>query len=171
MTDQNMQDLLEALAGQLHVAAEGFKMELIAGQQRYPGIPVGAGPADQIPYLDSIDYREGARQVWLRLTNGEAWLLRVHKMGSRIAAEPEVGLHDTLSSYCRYKALQRQWLVVLRTAESAGLDTELLAQAYHDDTLGDDERADWDRWTSCGTASAAEWAYINRKIDQGDLTV
>lgn len=160
MTDQNTQDLLDAVASQL---------ALNRGESAQ-GIPVGYLPADQAPHIDHIDYREGDKQIWLRLTNGEAWLLRAHKLGSHIPREDDMGFPEVLSSYLRYKKLHRQWLVVFKTAESAGLDTDLLAQAYHDDTLGDDERHDWDRWTSCGTASAVEWEHIHRLQDAGALT-
>lgn len=160
MTDQNTQDLLDAVASQL----------ALARGETVQGIPVGYLPTGQAPHIDRIDYQEGDKQIWLRLTNGEAWLLRVHKLGSRIISEAEVGHGDVIRSYSRYKALHRQWLVVFKTAESAGLDTDLIAQAYHDDTLGDDERADWDRWTSCGTASEYEWDLITRLIDAGTLT-
>lgn len=160
MTDQNTQDLLDAVASQL---------ALNRGESSQ-GIPVGNLPADQAPHIDHIDYQEGDKQIWLRLTNGEAWLLRAHRLGSHIARVDNVGFLEVLHSYTRYRKLHQQWLMVFKTAESAGLDTDLLAQAYHDDTLGDDERHDWDRWTPCGTASSAEWDYINQQINAGTLT-
>lgn len=158
MTDQNQQELLEALAGQLHVATEGYKLEL-------PGIPIGDGPPDQIPYVDTVDFREGRKWALVRLTNGETWLLRVDKLGAKQYHEVNLGHTEVISSHYRYQALYRQWLVVLKTAQCAGMDTDLMAQTYHDDILGEDERYHWDRWTSCGTANAAEWEVVTGSLD------
>lgn len=154
MTDQNTQDLLDAIASQLVIARENFPH----------GIPVGAGATDQIPHIERIDYREGAQEIWLRLTNGEAWILRSHKLGDRVEGEFNVGYSDVQRSFKRYQALVVQWQVIERTLAAGGMPGEEVVnylQAWHDDTLSDDERADYDRWVSGGYASGAEWAVVN----------
>ena len=160
MREQNTMDLLDAVASALATA-----------RNDYPhGIPVGDGDVSEIPHVDHIAYQEGDKQIWLRLTNGEAWLLRVHQLGSKVYHEDPIGQQEVVSSYCRYKSLHRNYLLVIKTVESAGLDTEMIAQTYHDDILGDDERADWNRWQSGGYATAAEWEIINQLIEAGTLT-
>lgn len=157
MTEQNAQDLLDAIALALNVQRDDHGA---------PGIPLGDGPADQAPHLDRIDYREGDGQVWLRLTNGEAWLLRAYRLGDNIRQEPEVAVAQTTASYLRYKGLLNRWVAVAQTAKAAGIeDSEQLLQAYYDDVLDDDQRKDWDRWSPAGYATAQEWATVAHMAD------
>lgn len=158
MTDPNNQDLLDAIASQLAIARDGFPH----------GIPLGPGTE---PCIERIDYQEGDHQVWLRLTNGDAWLLRVHQLGSRVMGESEVGYNDVLRSYISYRSLMRQWAKIEKTIKTAGMeDIDPYLQAWHDDVLSDDERSDYDRWVSGGYASSEEARHIQRLRDNGTLT-
>lgn len=158
MNDQTTQDILDAVASQL---------ALNRGETAQ-GILVGYLP-DQGPYIDHIDYHEGGKQIWLRLTNGEAWLLRAHQVGGMIRSESELAHQEIISSYCRYKDLFKKWLLVSKTVKAAYGTTleeiqEGLIQAWHDDTLDDDQRRDWNRWQSGGFASDQEWQIVKHLI-------
>lgn len=157
MITQNAQELLEAIATAMAFAKEDST------------IAIGDLPPDQAPAVDYIDYKEGDDQVWLRLTNGEAWLLQVYPLGGYIPQVYKAGVGDVRSSYNRYQKLLIQWNAIERTLAAGGMkgeDVNTYLQAWHDDTLSDDERADYDRWVSGGKATAAEWAIIDG--NQGD---
>lgn len=156
MTRQNTADLLDSIALNLTVARENFPH----------GIPVGDAPI----HIDGIDYVEDGQEIWLRLTDGTLWILRAYQLGATIHHEPDIGRQAVIGSYCQFRELSKQFGRVMKTAEAAGLDTDLLAQAWYDDVLSEDERVHWDRWTSCGTASTQEWDIVHHLYDSGTLT-
>lgn len=153
MTEQNTADLMNAVASQLTLALEAFRMD------GHPGVPVD--DSEQVR-IDRITYEDGDTEAWLRLTNGTTWILRAHELGNRILGESEVGLKNVLKSIQVYKNLQARINETMRAVTAAGLDTDHVLQAWHDDVLTDEERAHWNRWISGGYATAAEWEAVDR---------